>query len=423
MLSDRIAGFIRRILTGSGQDFTFKGYEQPLVEPLDKVDLYIHIPFCKNLCPYCPYNKIPYEERLVKPYTEAVLSEISLYRKIIGNPEITSIYVGGGTPTTMTDELGIIIEKIRQDFNVTGDIGVETNPSDIDTSTVKKLKSFGVDLLSIGVQSFNDKFLDLIGRNYRSYQAYKAIDTAAAASFKTVNIDLMFNLPHQAGADILFDLQESVRLGVDQVTAYPLFTFPYSSVGKFLKLKRVRMPGLLHRRKAYRLIHNFMLDNNYERVSVWGFKKGGSAPFSSVTRTSYIGLGAGGASSLPASFYFNTFSVAEYMRTASDGILPTALHMNLTQNLRKYYDFYWKLYQTRIDKKQFKDYFRGDNNIKLFVNLAKIFRMLRIDNEKIELTERGAFYIHLLQNYFVLNYIDKVWSAAMKQAWPEQIKI
>jgi coproporphyrinogen III oxidase-like Fe-S oxidoreductase len=421
MISEIIAKLTRQYLVGPNSQFTFKAVDTVELPPIDKIDLYIHIPFCKNMCSYCPYNKIRYDKSLVEPYLKAILTEIEQYHARLGGIEIPSIYIGGGTPTNLLDELGVIIRRIRDCFNVTGDIGIETNPSDVSEETVSRLAKYGVRLVSLGVQSFDDRYLQLLGRNYKASTLYPTIDLLLSADFKSVNLDLMFALPGQTVKEVMSDLQKAISSGVNQVTLYPLFTFPYSTVGKYLKLKKVKMPKILARRRMYRAIHEFCLDNGFQRVSVWGFKRGNVPRYSSVTRDNYIGFGAGAGSYTPGAFYLNTFSVKEYIKTCFNNMLPIALKMDFTEPMSRYYWLYWRLYETYIPKKQLFEL--PGQKIRRLLWLAKILRLCEEDAEQICLTERGAFWLHLMQNYFALDYINKVWSIAMKEPWPKGIEI
>lgn len=425
MISKFITENIRKYLVGSGQDFMFRRADPESIQftRLEEIGLYVHIPFCKSLCHYCPYCRIPYDKKLASEYLEALLKEIDLYKTKVGKVEISSIYIGGGTPTNLIDELGTVLERIREVFSITGDIGIETSPYDVDDKVVKKLKDYGINLLSLGVQSFQDRFLKMLGRSYSSNDAYKAVEITTSASFDSVNIDFMFDLPGQTVNDVIFDLKEAIAKGATQLTVYPLFTFSYSLAGERQSLKSVKMPGILRRKNFFYAIYDFLLREGFERVSVWGFKKGLSKRFSSVTRNYYIGLGAGAGSRLPDVFYFNTFSVREYLKALGEGSFPIALKMDISESLSRYYWFYWQIYNTYFSLKELKEVFNRDRRI------LKIFRILEIKGfftragDNISLTKKGTFWVHLVQNYFILNYIDKVWSVCMKEAWPEEIKI
>lgn len=414
----------RRFFVGNKQKFVFVKKDKIEIPALEKIDLYIHIPFCKNMCPYCPYNRIAYDKKLVQPYLEATLNEIDFYYKKFGGIEISSIYIGGGTPTNLIDELSIIFNSLRKKFFISGDICIETSPTDLNKDMIKKLKNMGVDLLSIGVQSFDDEYLKILGRKYNAKMAEKAVKLALSADFKSVNIDLMFVLPNQDSENVLADLNKAIKLKVDQITTYPLFTFPYTSVGQHLKLNKIRMPNIFIRRKMYKEIYNHCMRNGYQQVSVWGFKKGKIPRYSSVTRNTYVGIGAGACSRLPNIFYFNTFSVKDYINSALNKKLPVALTMEITPQLGKYYWLYWRFYDTKINKEEIEKIFgHRDFKIRLLFSILIIMGLCKEIKDEIILTERGSFYIHLLQNYFILNYINKVWTIAKKEAWPEKIEI
>ena len=337
--------------------------------------------------------------------------------------EVGSIYIGGGTPTTVIDELGGLVEHLRRRFRHRSVIAVETTPDDLCKANTKKLREAGVDLLSIGIQSFDDRYLKLIGRRHRSDILADVIARALAAGFDAVNLDLMFALPGQTTEEVLADLDMAFELGAEQVTLYPLFTFPYSSVGRHLRLTNVDFPQIGTRRDMYRAIHEDALAHGFERVSVWGFKKSETTRFSSVTRDEYIGLGAGAATCLPGLFYFNTFSVPDYIERGVAGESPVSLQMDLSAAMTRLYWLYWRLYETRVPKEGFSKRFAEDAQLRWLLRLALRLHFVADASNEYVLTERGAFWIHLMQNYYVLNYIDKVWSRSMRQAWPGRIEL
>jgi oxygen-independent coproporphyrinogen-3 oxidase len=414
---------IRDFLVRERNRFIFEPQRNVKLPEVSAADLYIHIPFCKSLCPYCPYNRIRYQETLVEPYLKAVQIEIDSYRSLLGNIEIGSIYIGGGTPTTVLDRLEPVIERVRQRFTHNGVIAIETTPEDLDQQAFSRLRSLGVNLLSIGVQSFDDRYLKMLRRRYTARVLAPAITNALSAGFDSVNLDLMFALPGQTVGEVLADLDTALNFGAEQITLYPLFTFPYSGVGRQLSLDRVRFPDLRTRRRMYKSIHDAALSHDLNRVSVWGFKKDGTALFSSVTRDNYIGIGAGAGTHLPNVFYFNTFSVPAYTVNCSLGALPVSLQMHLTDAMESFYWLYWRLYETYIPKREFSLRFGNDSRAKSMLWLALKLRLLVEADVDYALTERGSFWIHLLQNYYVLNYIDTIWTRSMRSAWPARIKL
>lgn len=416
---------IRRLLVGKNQNFVFSKFD-PCKSELPKTlktNLYVHIPFCKSMCPYCPYNRVRYQKELIKPYIKSLLKEIQIYHEKLGNIEISSVYIGGGTPTNAINELEEVINKLKSCFNITGDIAIETTISDISEDNIKKLRLYGVNMVSVGVQSFKDKFLKLLGRNYIANDIENALNILKSANFDTINIDLMFALPGQTKKNILYDIKKSIDLGVDQITTYPLFTFPYSTVGEYLKVRKIKMPNFWVRRNFYKLFHDEFIKSGYSTSSVWSFTKNTNKKqkYSSVTRDNYIGIGAGAGSMFESIFYFNTFSIKEYNNMLSKGTLPVAINMPITKNLFRYYWLYWRLYETNFLLNDFNKY--ADWKMRILFKISSLFGLCNKVNDRIVLPENVAFWVHLAQNYFILNYINKVWTVMKKEPFPAEIKI
>jgi coproporphyrinogen III oxidase-like Fe-S oxidoreductase len=420
---DLLTRVVRTYLTGRDSEYVFRAHSTPTFQDVYKTNLYIHIPFCKNLCPYCPYNKVEYDAKLVGPYIHALLNEIDMYHALYGSIEISSIYIGGGTPTLLTDELEIVFEQLGERFQIAGDICIETSPNDLDADKVDKLQKYQVGLISLGVQSFQDRWLRLIGRKYQASILDGVIRVLVDGNFKSINIDLLFALPGQTVNDVRFDLQTAIDSGVNQVTTYPLFAFPYSTVGQYLKLKKVSMPKLGVRRRLYKFIHRYLLENGFSRVSVWGFKKGNVPRYSSVTRDNYIGLGPGAGSHMADGYYLNTFSVSEYTKRCLDGKFPIALHMPFNEIMECYFWLYWRLYDTYVPKEGLlKMPPRINRKMYALLGLLKVLGFLTEDGSSFQLNEKGAFWVHLAQNHFSLRYINTIWSVAMKEPYPEEIR-
>jgi oxygen-independent coproporphyrinogen III oxidase len=422
-MAGQFAKLIRNHLTGINRDYMLQAAQLPVLEGISSVPLYFHIPFCKSICPYCPYNKIRYDRAYAEPYRDAVLNEIEMYYKAVGRIKIPSIYIGGGTPTLLIDELAVILDRIRERFDVSGEIGVETGPAEIDDMIIGKMKNAGISMVSIGVQSFNDKYLHLMGRNYQSEILDRTI-SKLLNTFECVNVDLIAAMPGQTCEELSADLEKTINLRVEQVTIYPLFTFPYSSITQYINAKRVKKPNLYRRRKQYKLINTFFTSRGFQRSSVWSYKKGALHRYSSATREQYIGLGAGAGSLVPKGFYLNTFSVPEYIARCSERQFPTALHIEFTRAMHQYFWLYWRLYDSKVSKENVYAMFdRDDRTILRLLSILKIIGWLKEFPEQYELTESGAFWVHLWQNHFILDYINKVWSVCTKTAWPKSISL
>jgi oxygen-independent coproporphyrinogen-3 oxidase len=234
----------------------------------------------------------------------------------------------------------------------------------------------------------------------------------------------MFALPGQTVPELVADLRRAGELGASQVTAYPLFTFPYTPVGRHLRLTGVRLPDFRARRAQYRAICRWSRAHGFERVSVWGFKKGGGPRYSSVTRAGYIGIGPGAGSHLPGGFAFNSFDYATWSRTALDGRPAVALWMPFSPELAGWWWLYWRLYDTRIPLDELAGTLgRVAPRVRAWLRLGELAGLASQRNGTMTLTDAGAFWLHLAQNYFALDYVNTLWTAARRQPWPAAVAL
>lgn len=416
---------VRRHLVGPEQAWRFEPPASDWSPPrVERTSLYLHVPFCRNLCPYCPYTKVPYDPALIAPYTSAALAEVDRWAELIGPAEVTSIYVGGGTPTLAMGSVATVLDRVRERFRLTGDVCIETNPADVTPEVVSAMKSAGIALVSLGVQSFRPESLKVVGRRYTPEVAENSLRLLTGAGFASVNADIMFALPGQQVADIIADLDHVAMLGVDQITTYPLFTFPYTAVGEYLHLKGVKMPDLPTRRTQYRAISEWCRSNGFERVSVWGFKRDGVPRYSSVTRDGYIGIGPGAGSHLPDGFTLNTFDLAAWEETLAHGRSPIALRMPFEAEMAGWWWLYWRFYDTRIPMVALDDALSVDAaKARRWLSAVRFAGLATRRNGTLELTDSGAFWLHLAQNHFALSYVNTLWTAARQTPWPRRVDI
>ena len=419
-----LAKALRQYLAGGDCRFVFRRTHESALSPLDSAHLYLHVPFCSSECPYCPYNKIPFQPTVADQYVEALHAEIRLVRARVGPLRAPSLYVGGGTPMLLGHRFAEVIDCVRNAFDLDGPVAVEVTPADFSEKQVEYLQAAGATMVSVGVQSFQEATLQTIGRLYPGPVARRALQQLAQAGFDTVNADLMFAVPGQTQAQLSDDLEQAVACGASQVTTYPLFTFPYSTAARHRRQRSLRLPSLPVRYRQYRHIWQHFHEHDFAPASVWSFRKGRAAPYSSVTRKVYVGLGAGAATCIPGHYSFNTFDVPAYMAQLGRQRLPVALHMNTTRRLEDWYWLYWQMYQTRIDKNALRKRFKSPGPSPYAVlELCKLMRWIQEDEAEYRMTEAGAFWIHLAQNYLLLGSIDRLWQRAMAEPFPQSVAI
>lgn len=429
MLEDFLRTGLRRLLTKE-KDLALEdripslGELSGKFEDIDGFGLYLHIPFCEQICPYCPYNKEIYTCEGAEAYTSAVKREIDSYSRIVGNTSVTSFYIGGGTPTTMLHTgLQEIIEYIFDIFNMQCDIHVESHPNHLTSENLNAIIGMGVKHLSVGVEALQDKRLETLARPYTVEKAKVAVERAVNMDFECVNADLMFALPNQTCNEVEQAGQALVDMGVDQIAAYPLFRFPYTKMGGNSEESNYNISTVLRRRKMLSILEDTFYDAGFERTSVWAFTKKGVPKYCSVTVPLYVGLGASGGTYLKDIFYLNTFSVSEYINAVENERMPIALSVDLSENMQIAGWLYWRIYETRFKRSDFRERFYKDldGDYGKFLKVLGWIDFLRDDGDQIVLTDKGTYWLHALEDILAIDYVSKLWGTSKQDPWPTEV--
>jgi oxygen-independent coproporphyrinogen-3 oxidase len=398
----------------------------PFPSGLRNAGLYLHIPFCKNLCPYCPYHRVKYEEALFARFEEAVHREIEVYAPHLEGTEFVSLYIGGGTPTVDLDGFLRIVGHLRERFTPSGDICVELHPASMDDACLAALCNCGVTMVSIGVESTSDVLLKKIGRSHGGAEAVDAVKRAVEAGFEAINVDLMFALPGQTLEDWETDLRRLFAEGIDQLSTYPMFSFPYSELGKEKGIREVTRPGSRQIRALLAMTDRSAEENGFRRCAVWSWLKPRKKKFSSITRHHYVGFGPSAASMTGTHFYVNTFDIDAYAGSFPEK-RPVAVSMKIDERLEMAYWLYWRLYELFAADGEFRTLFSEESDLrKVFGPLlfpVRLLGMMRREPRGYRVTRSGAYWIHRLQNEYSLSYINRLWGTCRKDAWPVEVKL
>ncbi len=415
---------LKRLLVG-GAELALERKVPALRDRLQSIDefgLYLHIPFCRQICPYCPYNKELYDAEVAQRYTRAVMCEVDIYAAVLGAKPVTSFYVGGGTPTTMLHNgLPQILEHIYGSFNMQCDIHMESHPNDLSQENLNAILSLGVKHLSTGMEAVQDHHLRALHRPYTAEEGRAAVLRAVDSGFQCVNADIIFALPQQTYAEVQEAGQALVAMGVDQVAAYPLFQFPYT---RWQQLHgNERGFSLWQKRRMLRILEGIFYDAGFERTSVWAFTRRGVPKYCSVTVPLYIGLGASGGSYLRDVFYLNTFNVGEYIQALEQGNLPIALSLPLSERMQMAGWLYWRVYETRFKRSDFYRRFGKafDRAYGRYIRLLSRVGLLRDHGDEVVLSDSGAYWLHVLQDLFSIDYISKLWGTSKQDPWPARV--
>jgi len=411
-----LASLLRILLTRSFKPFVFEGKSNSLLkyESVDDLGLYVHIPFCRSLCGFCPYCKEIYDKGKADAYREALLKEIDLVCAGRAGKTVTSLYFGGGTPALLIDDLKGIIEKLKQYFTIDGGIGVELHPDDVEEATLQKLQAAGVTMVSIGIQSFDADCLAKLGRH--SSDIAEKLKLVRDACFAVVDMDLIFAIPGQTEEILAHDISTAFALGATQVSTYPFIDFTYAN-------NKYKPMSARVKKKMLRSLTGYCRSIGAERTSVWTFARKGTGKYSSVTRSAFLGFGVSAATLLQSSFKINTFSIEGYIGRISQGSLPTSLTLNFTRRQRAAYFLFWSAYAMRINNANFEGMIGSplQKMVRFELFAAEKLGYLRKTGSDYELTDKGSYLYHDIEQEYTTAYIDKMWNVSRLQAFPSEI--
>ncbi len=362
--------------------------------------LYLHIPFCESLCPYCSFNRFLFDDEKAYAYFDQLHEEMRMAKRL--GYDFSSLYIGGGTPTILVDKLAETIDLARQLFPGIQEVSCETNPNHLTSEYIDKLEG-RVQRLSVGVQSFDNDLLVEMGR-YKKFGTGEYIQEKirqAAPHFPSLNVDMIYNFPNQTEEILRRDIQMVIDSGAQQTTFYPLMTSP--SVAKSL----ARTVGRVDygREARYFEITLKEQESAFTPMSAWTFLRQGTGMLDEyiVDSEEYVGLGAGAFSFLDGSLYVNTFSPREYGKAIAEGHMSVSARQSYGAREQMRYRFMMELFSLRFDRTRFRESFKMPAELGLFFEMA--FMLLtgsfsRATRDAFYLTPRGRYLSVVMMREF-----------------------
>ena len=295
---------------------------------MKELELYLHIPFCERKCAYCDFLSAPADLPVRISYIKKLQEEIAYYGAQYGEYQVSSIFFGGGTPTILEGyQLAAILETVKEHFNITTDaeITVECNPGTLTAGKAEKLVQAGFNRLSMGLQSADDRELQLLGRIHNFAQFLESYDLARKAGFRNINVDLMSALPGQTLKSWQDTLQKVTALRPEHISAYSLIIeegTPFYE--RFAEDERIREEGKKQKqqtkedveRQTYELTETFLHTKGYERYEISNYAKPGYECRHNCgywIRKDYLGLGLGASSLVEHQRFQNTSELKTYL--------------------------------------------------------------------------------------------------------------
>jgi len=376
-----------------------------------KLGLYLHFPFCISKCPYCDFNSYQLkEDNQISSYISALYKEIAVYSQKLKKSNITTIYLGGGTPTVLSGvQIYNILEFCRDKFAIdkNAEITIEANPGTVNSEKLKLLIESGINRLSLGAQSFNNVLLKKLGRIHNAQDIIDSYYLAREKGFNNINIDIMFDLPDQTTKDLQATLEKAISLKPDHLSLYNLTIKPGTEYYKKYKKGKLKLPTEDEGFNMYNCAINFLEESDFEHYEIANFARPYKRSMHNLIyweNQPYLGIGAGAYSFLKGYRYMNYENPARYINEIMSNKLPVDNGEKISLRKRMIETIILGL-RTKdgVGYKKFKTRFGVNLNdtfpeqIKKLVNLG----LLQKDNYRIKLTRKGIFLANTVFREFV----------------------
>lgn len=290
---------------------------------MDKISLYIHIPFCAQKCLYCDFPSFARKDHLRKTYIEALNKEIISLREKHNNLEINTIFIGGGTPSVLeADELECLLKEVAK-LNMAKDIeySMECNPGNLTEEKLEVMKKYGVNRISMGLQAKQDNLLKGLGRihNYKTFKENFLL--AKKVGFNNINVDLMFGLPNQRLNEWEETLREIISLEPAHISAYSLIIEEGTAFYNLYENDKLKLPTEEEERKMYHLAKKILEENGFNQYEISNYAKEGKECRHNLAywnMDNWIGVGSAAASYINGKRIKNISSVEEYINSINE---------------------------------------------------------------------------------------------------------
>lgn len=372
---------------------------------MKELGIYVHIPFCKQKCNYCDFISYSNKNNLVEKYIEALKQEIKSNAESVREYEITTIYIGGGTPSYIESKhiLGVL-ETIKQQYNVSknAEITIEVNPG---TATEEKLTTYveaGINRISIGLQTCNNNLLKMIGRIHTYEEFLNTYKIAKDAGFKNINVDLMIGLPTQTLEDVNISLEKIIKLNPEHISVYSLIVEEGTKIEEKIEKGELKLPTEELERKEYWKVKEILEASGYKHYEISNFAKEGYESKHNMNcweQKEYLGFGVAAHSYMSQKRFSNVEKIEKYLQKRE----PIIHEIQDLEAQKKEYMFLGLRKIDGIKISKFKNKF-GINPIMEFkeeLNKLVQEKLIEIDLDEIKLTKKGIDLANLVWEEFI----------------------
>jgi oxygen-independent coproporphyrinogen III oxidase len=374
---------------------------------MEKVSLYIHIPFCAKKCMYCDFPSFCGKEHLMMQYAEALSREILNSSQ---NKRINSIFVGGGTPTYLSLEawklIGDSIGKLQLKDNA--EFTVECNPGTISEDKLLYFKEIGVNRLSIGLQSWQNELLKSIGRIHTTEDFLQSYDLARRLGFKNINIDIMFGLPNQSLSDLKITIEQVVRLSPEHISCYSLIIEDGTPFYNLYEKGKLSLPEEELEREMYITAREMLNGYGFKQYEISNFAKPGYRCEHNMVYwqlDDYIGCGAAAHSYFQSIRYRNEANIEKYIQSMklNNCSVVEEIRNSVKDNMEEFMFMGLRKIEGISEKEFIRRFSKGINSVyKNVIDKYEKLGLLKRESGNIFLTEKGIELSNTIMSEFLL---------------------
>ena len=375
---------------------------------MKEIGIYIHIPFCIKKCEYCDFVSYCNKKEYVPQYINALKKEIK--NNINKEYKITTIYIGGGTPSSIEENyIADIIETIKLNMNEENlkdfeniEVTIEVNPGTVNKEKLQVYKKIGINRLSIGLQETHNELLKSIGRIHTYEEFIKTYNLARKIGFNNINVDLMIALPNQTIQDIKENLEKITKLNPEHISVYSLILEEGTPFYNKYNENKIKLPDEELERNMYWYVKNTLENNGYMHYEISNFSKKGFESKHNMNcwnQEEYLGFGVAAHSYNNRIRYSNTNSIEEYIKGSNK-----IIHEEQTlEDMQKEYMLLGLRKIEGINIQKFKNKF-AQNPIFIFkeqLNKLVDEELIIVDGNEIKLTNKGLDLANIVWKEFV----------------------
>ena len=372
--------------------------------------VYLHVPFCEQICHYCDFNKFFLENQPVDEYLSLCEKEIQHTVAAFPTEEVNSIYVGGGTPTALTTaQLKKLLKAVKENFSIGADYEwtVEVNPGSADLEKFKMMKEIGVNRLSIGAQTFDKGLLQKIGRDHQPHDVEETINSAREAGLTNLSVDLMFGLPGQTMEQLQSTLEQVVALPIEHISAYGLKVEEKTVFYQLWRKGKLTLPGEDIEADMYEELCRQLSNAGFQQYEISNFAKPGCESSHNLTywkNEEYYGIGAGAHSYVGGTRRINHGPLPKYMKAVKETGFPYREEHKVTLKESMEEEMFMGLRKlSGVSKEDFLRKY-GMEIKEVFSKLPDLTEagLLEEDKTSLKLTEKGLILGNEVFEWFLL---------------------